>query len=66
MNLDVPQLLGLAVMAGVAGLVSGFLLWNQPRPIKWFAVVLILVGLGYLATTSSPTELARVIFGEPG
>ncbi len=66
MNLDVPQLLGLAVMAAIAGLVSGFLLWKQSRAIKWFAVGLILVGLGYLATTPSPTELARVIFGEPG
>ncbi len=66
MNLDVPQLLGLAVMAAIAGLVSGFLLWKQSRATKWFAVVLILVGLGYLATTPSPTELARVIFGEPG
>ena len=66
MNLDVPQLLGLAVMAGVAGIVSGFLLWNQSRAIKWFAAVLILVGLGYLAMPPSPTELARVVFGEPG
>lgn len=66
MSFDVPQLLGLGVMAVVAGIASGFLLWRQPRAIKWFAAALILVGLGYLATTPAPTQLARVIFGEPG
>lgn len=66
MNFDVPQLLGLGVMAVIAGIVSGLVLWKQPRAIKWFAVALILVGLGYLSTTPAPTQLARVIFGEPG
>ena len=66
MTPDVPQLMGLAVMAGVAGIVSGIVLWKQSRAIKWFAVALILVGLGYLATTPVPTQLARVVFGEPG
>ena len=66
MNFDVPQLLGLGVMAITAGIVSGLVLWNQARAIKWCAVALILVGLGYLSTTPAPTRLARVIFGEPG
>ena len=66
MTLDVPQLIGLAVMGVAAGIFSGAVLWKQPRAIKWFAVVLILVGLGYLATTPVPTQLARVVFGEPG
>ncbi len=66
MTFDVPQMLGLAVMAAAAGIVSGIVLWKQPRAIKWFAVALILVGLGYLATTPVPTQLARVVFGEPG
>ena len=66
MTLDIPQLLGLAVMAAGAGIVSGLVLWKQPRAIKWFAVALILVGLGYLATTPVPIQLARVVFGVPG
>lgn len=65
MNFDGGQLLGLATMAVVALVVMVIGLRKQPRPIWWFATALVLVGLGYLATTNAPTELARTIFGEP-
>lgn len=66
MNLDGAQLLGLATMAVVALVVMAIALRRQPRGVWLFALALLLVGLGYLATTGTPTELARTIYGEPG
>ena len=66
MSLDGAQLLGLATMAVVALLVMIITLRKQPLRVWLFALALLLVGLGYLATTGAPTELARTIYGEPG
>ena len=66
MNFAVPQLLGLATMAAVILAVLWVVLRKQPRAVWLFALALVAVGLGYLATTNAPTELARTIFGEPG
>ena len=65
MNIDGAQVLGLATMAAVALLVMVVGLRRQSRAIWIFALVLLLVGLGYLATTNAPTDLARTIYGEP-
>ena len=65
MNFSVPQLLGLATIAAVILAVLWLVLRKQPRPVWLFALALVAVGLGYLATTNAPTDLARTIFGEP-
>ncbi len=65
MNLGGPQLIGLATMAVMALLVMVVLLRRQPRAVWVFALALVLVGLGYLATTQAPTDLARLIYGKP-
>ena len=56
MNFDAPQLLVLAVMPLTAGIAFVLVLRIQARAIKWFEVTLILVGLGYLSTTTAPTS----------
>lgn len=66
MNFGGPQLLGLATIAIIALVVVALVLRRQPRPVRLFAVALVIVGLGYLATTKAPTELARLIYAEPG
>ena len=57
------QIRGLAIMAAIALIVMLFALRRQPRAIWLFALVLVGVGLGYLATTPAPTEFAEMIFG---
>ncbi len=66
MIVSVPQLLGLAMMAAVILAILFIALRKQPRPVWLFALALVVVGLGYLATTDAPTDLARTILGEPG
>lgn len=38
---------------------------RQPRPIKWFAIALCTVGVGYLSWTEAPAEIARALLGAP-
>lgn len=42
-------------------LVAWVLLRRQTRAVFWFAVALILVGLGYLAATGATDDIARSI-----
>ena len=57
------QIRGLAMMAAIALVVMLFALRRQPRAIWLFGLALVAVGLGYLATTSTPAEFAELIFG---
>ena len=61
--MEQTQILGLAMMAAIALIVMLFALRRQPRAIWLFAVALLAVGLGYLATTPAPTEFAQLVFG---
>ena len=64
MTLD-PQLVGLAIIAAVL-LITGFISFRkQPLAIKLFGLALAVVGIGYLATTPAPTEIAQAILGQP-
>ena len=59
------QSFGLLVMGLFGYLVAHILFWNRARPVFWFTMALIVVGLGYLATTPTPAELVRDIIGSP-
>lgn len=59
-----PQLLGLALVAVVMLGIFAIVLRRQPRKIWYFAIALLVVGLGYLSTTPAPTEIARIVFGQ--
>ncbi len=59
-----PQLMGLGLIAVIMLAAIAIGLRKQPRAIKLFALALCLVGLGYLSTTTAPTEIVRTVFGE--
>lgn len=63
MIMSAGQMIGLITLAVLLYGVILLTLWKQPRPIKWLAVALITVGLGYLATTSAPESIAQSVFG---
>jgi hypothetical protein len=63
MMMSAGQMIGLITLAVLAYGTVLMALWKQPRPIKWLAVALITVGLGYLATTPAPESIAQSVFG---
>ena len=50
------MILGLPALA-----VAWWFLWKRHRPIFWFALAMILIGLGYLAATGATGEIGRMI-----
>jgi len=58
-----PQLAGLLLIALIAILFGWVLLRKQPRAVILFALALLLVALGYLATTNVPINTVRTLFG---
>lgn len=64
LDLSPPQLAGLVIMAAIAIAIGWFALRKQPRAIKLFALALLVVSLGYLATTNVPIDVVRLVFGE--
>ena len=55
-----------AVILGVPLILAAYAaLRRQPRPVFWFAIALILVGLGYLMATGATDHIARSIVPEP-
>ena len=63
--MDDMQIRGLAIMFIIAVAIMFAALRRQPRAIWLFVLALVVVGLGYLATTPAPTEFAGMIFGAP-
>ncbi|HEY1244117.1 MAG TPA: hypothetical protein VGF29_04720 [Hyphomicrobiaceae bacterium] len=60
----IPAKLAGAVILGVPLIVlAGAALWRRQRPVFWFALALILVGLGYLMATGATDDIARGIAG---
>jgi dipeptide/tripeptide permease len=59
----VPLLLGCLVMA-LPAILLAWIAFRRQRPIFYFAVALILVGIGYLATTPTPLGVARAVLGQ--
>jgi endonuclease/exonuclease/phosphatase (EEP) superfamily protein YafD len=59
-----PTVIG-ALVLGVPALFIAYvaLFWRR-RPIFWFVVALVLVGLGYLASTGALREIGAVAVGE--
>jgi dipeptide/tripeptide permease len=62
----IPARLAGAVLLGIPLiLVVWAVLWRRQRPVFWFALALILVGLGYLMATGATDDIARSIVPEP-
>jgi hypothetical protein len=52
------------VTIGVIMLLVCWIFLRRHRAVLLFALACCAVGLGYLATTTAPTEVARMIFGQ--
>jgi predicted small integral membrane protein len=59
---NTPMILGLALL-GLPPILLAWIAFRKQRPIFFFCVALILMGLGYLATTPTPVGFARAVIG---
>lgn len=59
------HLVGLAIIALPLLIIDFFFLVRQNKPVFFFGLALTVVGLGYLATTPAPAEIAQAVFGTP-
>ncbi len=62
MSAYIPTLLGCLIMA-IPAILLAWIAFRRERAIFWFAVTMIFVGLGYLATTPTPEGVAKVVMG---
>jgi drug/metabolite transporter (DMT)-like permease len=61
----VPAKIAGAAILGVPLMVLAWaVLWRRQRPAFWFALALIVVGLGYLMATGATDDIARRIVPE--
>jgi dipeptide/tripeptide permease len=62
----IPANIAGAIILGVPVILTAWMiLRRQPRPVFWFALALILVGLGYLMATEATDDIARSIMPAP-
>ncbi len=62
----IPAKIAGAVILGVPLILTAWvLLRQQPRPVLWLALALIVVGLGYLMATGATDDIARSIVPAP-
>jgi dipeptide/tripeptide permease len=59
-----PELLGALIVGVPAMLVAYLALWRRQRPVFWFALALIVVGVGYLAATGATADIGNFIVNE--
>ncbi len=58
-----PSIIG-ALIAGIPAIIIAYLvLWHRATPVFWFALALIVVGLGYLAATGATADIAHFFLG---
>jgi hypothetical protein len=59
-----PSIIG-ALIAGIPAVIIAYLaLWRRAAPVFWFALALIIVGLGYLAATGATADIANFFSGQ--
>jgi hypothetical protein len=56
-----PDSLGGFILGVPALLIAYFALWNRQRAVFFFAVALILVGVGYLVATGAAADIGRLV-----
>jgi len=58
-----PLIAGALIVGVPAVLIAWLALWRWHRQVFWFALALIVVGLGYLASTGALADIANMILG---
>jgi hypothetical protein len=62
----IPAKLAGALILGVPLILVAYIaLWRRQRPVFWFALALILVGVSYLMATGATDDIARSIVPAP-
>jgi uncharacterized membrane protein len=59
-----PSVVGGLIVGLPAVLLALLLFWRRLRPVFWFALALIAVGLGYLASTGALSDIGNVFINE--
>ena len=58
-----PDTIG-AFMLGIPAILIAYVaLWRRYRPVFWFAVALILLGVGYLVATGAASDIGHYVTG---
>jgi hypothetical protein len=57
--------IGLITMAVLGYGLALLMLWRQPKAIKWFAIALVTIALGYLSVMGVPVTVAKAVYGRP-
>jgi len=58
-----PIVAGALIVGLPAILIAYVALWRRQRPVFWFASALIVVGVGYLASSGALADIANMILG---
>lgn len=54
-----PQIVGSLILAVPCLLIAWLALWRRTRPVFWFAVALICLGVAYLNLTGAAREIGQ-------
>jgi hypothetical protein len=58
-----PEIVGAFIVGLPAVVIATLLFWRRLRPVFWFALALIVVGIGYLVATGATADIARMVTG---
>ena len=58
-----PEVMGALIVALPAIIIDALLFWRRMKPIFWFVLALIVVGVGYLFTTGATADIANAVLG---
>jgi hypothetical protein len=58
-----PTIVGALILGIPAVAVAYFALWYRNRPVFWFALALVTVGLGYLDFSGALDDIAALVLG---
>ena len=61
-----PKLIGLFIIGLPALLLGALVLWRRHRPVFFFFLALLAVGLGYLYVTGASEDVYHAVFGPAG
>ncbi len=58
-----PTIVGALILGIPAAIIAYLALWRRNRPVFWFALALVAVGLGYLDFSGALDDVADLVLG---